>query len=278
MRVRDKLGGVAMLLLSAACTSALREPPPVTELAGDPTASEQRGDVAELIAAAEAELARRPHQPAVESARDLFLRAVAADEPPVEAFVGAARATAWLVQHDQDPRRRKELATEGVQIGQICRDRFPAEPECRYRLALAVGQQARERPSTAVDGLDVMVGLLRDLTGDASALDFAGPDRVLALVLLRAPGWPTGPGDPESGLEHASAAAEAFPNYPPNQLVLGEALIENGRPREGRAALERALALAEPLAVRGDPEASEWIAEARRALDESHEGYSRGQS
>jgi tetratricopeptide (TPR) repeat protein len=276
--VRARLGGVALMLLTAACTSALNEPPPVIELAGAPAPPEYGGDVAALIAAAEAELAHRPHHPAVESARDLFLRALAADEPPVEAFLGAARATAWLVQHDQDPGRRKDLATEGVQIAQLCRDRFPAEPECRYRLALALGQQARERPSTAVDGLDVMAGLLRDLTGDAPALDFAGADRVLALVLLRAPGWPTGPGDPDSGLDHAVAAAEAFPDYPPNQLVLGEALLAAGRVPEGRAAFERALALAEPLAARGEPEAPEWIAEARRALDESHDGYSRGQS
>ena len=42
-------------------------------------------------------------------------------------------------------------------------------------------------------------------------------------MLLRAPGWPLGPGDPEAALPEAQAAARLAPDYPPNQLVLGEA-------------------------------------------------------
>jgi hypothetical protein len=139
-------------------------------------------------------------------------------------------------------------------------------PECRYRLALAVGQQARERPSTATDGLDVMVDLLLGLVAEAPQLDMSGPDRVLALVLLRAPGWPGGPGDEEAGLEHAHAAVQREPDHPPNQLVLGEALLDNGRVDEGRRALDRALVLAEELVRRGDVEAAEWAVEARPTL------------
>jgi hypothetical protein len=277
--VRRHLGASQLVVLATvlivcvcicACTSALKEPPPVADLAAGhaaPVTSDE--SLAGLVDAAAAAFAGKPEVTAVEHARELYLQATAVEEAPVEAYLGAARTTAWLVEHIGDRARRKLLATEGVQVGQWCRRRFPSEPACRYHLALAVGQQARERPSTATDGLDVMVNLLDELIEEAPELDAAGPYRVLALVLLRAPGWPSGPGDPESGLEHARAAAAAFPRYPPNQLVLGEALLANQQVWEGRRALETVITLTEPLAATGDTEAAEWLAEARATLADS---------
>jgi hypothetical protein len=152
-----------------------------------------------------------------------------------------------------------------VQLGQWCRRRASENPECDYRLALAVGQQARERPATGLDGVKVMIPLLESVAERAPDLDAAGPDRVLALVLLRAPGWPTGPGDPEAALERARAAVSRTPDHPPNQLVLAEALRANGDDAGAQAACERARALAATRATAGDPDAAEWLADARRS-------------
>jgi hypothetical protein len=235
--------------------------------AGSPSTIDA-GTGADPLATAEVEFDKRPDLAAVRNAQALFLEAARVDGAPVEAFLGAARATAWLIEHTEDGATRKDLAVQGVQIGQWCRRLYPLEPECTYRLALAVGQQARERSSTAVDGLDVMVELLNEVIAGAPELDFAGGRRVLALVLLRAPGWPTGPGDPESALEFAEAAATAFPDYPPNQLVLGEALLENDRKDEAKRALERGVELARARRAEGDPEAAEWVTQAEEALAE----------
>ena len=133
-------------------------------------------------------------------------------------------------------------------------------------MALAVGQQARERPSTGADGLDVMIELLEGLIAEAPDLDRGGPDRVLALVLLRAPGWPTGPGDPETALDHARAAVAWFPDYPPNRAVLAEALADNDRADEARRAWERVLESTTALEAAGEPEAGQWRREAEEAL------------
>jgi hypothetical protein len=248
----------------AGCTTALKPPPPLAEIGvgtGRPVAI---SSAEALLAEAEEELAAARDPASVERARRLFLEAAGAEPPPVGAFLGAARATARLVEDEPDADRRRELVVEGVQIGQLCLEAHPASPECRYRLALAVGQQARERSSTAVDGLEVMVELLEEVIAAAPDLDAAGGHRVLALVLLRAPGWPTGPGDPELGLEHARAAVAAFPDHPPNQLVLGEALLETGDREGARRALERGVALARARSA--DPEAAAWLAEAETAL------------
>jgi tetratricopeptide (TPR) repeat protein len=111
-----------------------------------------------------------------------------------------------------------------------------------------------------------MVKLLREAIAADPRLDRAGPHRVLALVLLKAPAWPVGPGDPEQALREARAAVDLFPGAPENQLALGEALAANDRSDDARAALERAAALAERDVAAGDPEAPRWRDDARAAL------------
>lgn len=258
------LAWVSAVLLACACASALKEPAPVGTI-GAP-APVPAASIDATLAAAEADLARRPDRDAVARAREEFLAASRAGETRVEGLLGAMRASAWLVEHETGVGQRQALVTEAVQLGQWCQRRAPGNAECDYRLALAVGQQSRERPATAVDGLKVMVELLEKTAVAAPGLDGSGPDRVLALVLLRAPGWPAGPGDPEAGLDHARRAAGREPEHAPNQLALGEALRANGLTAEARAAYVRAKVLAAELFAVGDPDAAEWRAEAEKAL------------
>ena len=88
----------------------------------------------------------------------------------------------------------------------------------------------------------------------------------MAIVLLRAPTWPLGPGDPDAALPEAQAAVQVDPGYAPNQLALGEALKKKGREAEARAAYSRALQLALEAAARGEPDAGGWLEDARAAL------------
>ncbi len=248
-------------LAASGCAPALREPPPVAALGGArvPAAGAQGKAFAdELLAQAEESFARRPDASQVESARELFLAAARADEAGVKGLLGAARASAWLIEHEKDGARRAALATEAVQICQWCQNRDPARLECTYRLALALGQQARERPTTASDALPRIVALLEQVIAADRKLDSAGSHRVLALTLLRAPGWPAGPGDPEAGLDHARRADVLVPRHPANLLVLGEALAKTGDAAGARRVYERAEALAKVRAAAGDPDAGEW--------------------
>ena len=249
-----------LLLAGAGCAAALREPPPI------PALGQGGRPVGELLAEAEASYARRPDREAVRRAEVLFAEAAAADRTGTEGLVGSIRAKVWLVEHERDGALRETLALQAVQAGQWCARRAPGSPACDYWLALGLGQQARERPATASDGLKLMAEALRRAAAGDPRLDLAGPHRVLAMLLLRAPAWPLGPGDSEEGLAEARRAVALFPAHPPNRLALAEALLANDQRDEGRAEASQALGAARQLAAAGDPDAPDWARDAERLL------------
>ncbi len=257
---RAILASVAAVAVS--CAPALRKPPP-GGVVGEAPAGAGGRSAGELLAEAREHLRNRPDEAEVRRAEALFLAAAEADARDTEGLTGAVEAKVWLVQNAH-PADAANLATSAVDAGQACLARASQSAPCHYALALALGVQARERRSTALDGLKRMVEQLRLAEAADPALDRAGPDRVLGLVLVRAPGWPTGPGDPETGLEHARAAASRFPAHPPNQLALAEALLANGHADEGHAAAEQALRLARTAESQGDPDAPGWIRSAEK--------------
>ena len=253
------------LLVLAACSSALHEPRPVGQLAPGHARGRSAGELVR-----EADLAWQHHAEPGQAARAqaLYLDAAAGDARRTDALIGAMRAMSYRIEHERGV-ARGTLAEQEVELGQWCQRRAPQSGECDYRLAIALGQQARERSSTGHDALGRMVTLLNRAIARAPALDAGEQHRVLALVLLRAPAWPVGPGDPEQALAEARAAASAFPASPDNQLVLAEALAENGATGDARAAYQRALDLAAAARRAGDPEAVHWVAQAQAGLEKT---------
>jgi hypothetical protein len=239
------------------CAPALHEPRPLEANPAGESASE-------LLEEARASFARRPDLDAVRAAAALFRKSAAADETGVDGLVGSVLVTAWLLDHDRDLRGRESLAREAVDSGQLCLRRQPDNAWCDYALGIGLGLQARERHATAAEGLKLMAEHLRRAEAREPGIDAAGPERVLALLLLRAPGWPLGPGDPEEGLAEARKAVSVAPDHPPNDLALAEALLANGMAEPGRAAARRAeeLARREPV----DPDAPDWVRDAEKLL------------
>ena len=260
--VRLRLIPGILLLVACGCVSALREPPSATELAGRPR--HDRDQVDALLRAAETAYASWTRE-SVREASVTWLEAAAADASRIEGWVGATRASVWLAGHETDTVAREAAAESAVHSAQLCRETAMHEPVCAYWLAVALGVQARERRATALDALPRMVELLNRAAGAQAGLDNAGPNRVLALVFVRAPGWPTGPGDPDLGLSHARRAVTLEPDYLPNQLCLAEALAAVGEQEESRRLLELTTPLVRRRAESGDLQAAEWLEEIRAA-------------
>lgn len=297
-RRRSAAAAKACLLLcvSPACKPALREPPPLVappppEVADGPpgSAAERRSNgtalgasrgtpngttagsttrAGALLAAAEQAWLRRADLAAARDAERLYMNAAALDDHDTKGLLGAMRAKTYLIEHETSAETRRALAVSAVQAGQWCERRAratPAAPACALGLAIALGQQAREDPGTADDAMKHMVALLQQAIAADPSVEGGGPHRVLALLLLRAPGWPVGPGDAEAALREAQAAVHLAPERADNLLVLAEALGKNERASEARTAGEEALRLAMRAAERGDPDAVDWVAQARAA-------------
>jgi hypothetical protein len=140
----------------------------------------------------------------------------------------------------------------------------PQAAACLYGYAVALGLEARAHPTRAGELLNQMLeALVRAESADAG-YDEAGPARVRALVLIRAPGWPLGPGDTDAGLIAARRAAALKPLYPPNLLALAEALEKSGDPGAARENYRRARDAAQSLAASADRE--QWLQEAEKGL------------
>ena len=253
---RRALGALAALAC-AAC------PPPRVAAEAPAVAA---GEVDGLLARAEAAFARRPDAAQVQQAVEAFAAAARGDARRTEGCVGVVRAAAWLLERGPAD-GRAALAQRALEAGAQCRARAPDSGACQYWHAVALGLWAREHPATALGELKGLVELLQKAAAAAPQVDDAGPARVLALVLLRAPGWPAGPGDAEAGLAHARQAVERAPQHPQNQLALGEALAATGDAEGAKAAYERAKALADALAAAGEDDGRAWAAEARAALE-----------
>jgi hypothetical protein len=182
----------------------------------------------------------------------------------LDALAAAIAADAKRSDHEPDPRIRGELAAEAGRDAQACLSQAPQAAACLYGRAVSLGLDARAHPTRAGESLNEMLdALARAETADPN-YDEAGPARVRALVLIRAPGWPLGPGDAEAGLTAARRAVSLRPLYPPNLLALAEALSKTGDGGAARENYRRAHDAA--LALPGDGDRDEWLHEADQGL------------
>jgi hypothetical protein len=182
----------------------------------------------------------------------------------VEELASAIAADAQRSDHEPDAKIRGELATEASRDAEACLAREPQAAACLYGRAVALGLEARAHPTRAGELLNSMLESLASAESADPNYDQAGPARVRALVLIRAPGWPLGPGDAAAGLVAARRAATLRPQYPPNFLALAEALAKTGDPNGAREYYQRARDAAQALP--SSAERDGWLREADEAL------------
>ncbi len=142
--------------------------------------------------------------------------------------------------------------------------REPRTASCLYDHAVALGLEARAHPAHAGELLNSMLEQLAAAEALDAGYDRAGPARVRALVLIRAPGWPLGPGDPDAGLIAARRAVERDPRYPPNLLALAEACAKTGDEPGAVENYQRARDLARALPSTSARD--EWLREAEQGM------------
>lgn len=255
--------------LAVSCVKALRPPATLSDLAvavAAPAAPPQ-GSPEQLLAQAEELFATRDPGKARTGAAAALQ--AASQAPTEQSVIAATRILVWLVDHVKDAAARGQVATQAVQAAQACpasADGASASPHCAYWLGAAVGLQAREHPSTGLSAIPIIESSFQAAAQGDPGYDSGGPDRALAEFYLQAPHWPTGPGDPEKGLEHARKALSIAPAYPPNLQALAETLKGTGDTAGSLAAARQALEGAHKAAASGEPDAADWEKDAAAAI------------
>ncbi|HEV2229430.1 MAG TPA: hypothetical protein VGR86_10775 [Steroidobacteraceae bacterium] len=181
---------------------------------------------------------------------------------PIGQRLEAITRDAQLSEQARDTAVRAELAGDAGRQAEACLAIEPQAAACLYGHAIALGLEARAHPAHAGESLKRMLAELAAAEAADPAYDEAGPARVQALVLTRAPGWPLGPGDPAAAVVAARRAVTLRPRYPPNLLALAEALAKSADAAGARAAYQQARDAALALPESADRE--EWLREARR--------------
>jgi hypothetical protein len=182
----------------------------------------------------------------------------------VEQLAAAVAMDARRSDLETDSKIRDELAADALQNAQACLERAPQAAACLYYDAVALGLKARAHPLQANEALKSMLDALGGAEAADPAYDQAGPARVKALVLIKAPAWPLGPGDAEAGLAAARRAVALRPDYPPNVLALAEALAKTGDAHSAQESYRRARDLIQALPPSRDR--NDWLHEANQAL------------
>ena len=182
----------------------------------------------------------------------------------IEQLAAAVAADARRSDLETDSKTRDQLAADAVQNAQACLQRAPQAAACLYYDGVAMGLKARAHPLQASEALKSMLAALSSAEAADPSYDQAGPARVQALVLIKAPAWPLGPGDPEAGLAAARRAAELVPDYPPNLLALAEALATTGDTQGAEDSYRRARDVIQALPPSHDRD--DWQREADQAL------------
>ena len=187
-----------------------------------------------------------------------------ANASSIEERAAAIKAAAERSDHEADSKGRAALASAASNTADACLVLDPGAAACQYGKAVATGLEARVHPASAVGLLGSMLQNLGNAEAADPNYDKAGPARVRALVLIRAPGWPLGPGDTDAGLAAARRAVALQPDYPPNVLALAEALSKTGDANGARENYAHARELAQSSA--SGPERDDWLREAEAGL------------
>jgi hypothetical protein len=182
----------------------------------------------------------------------------------VPEFAAAIESDSSRSDRESDPKAREALAGEASADADACLALDPHAAACLYGHAIALGLEARLHPIRANQLLTNMLESLASAEAADPKYDHAGPARVRALVLMRAPIWPLGPGDADAGLVAAQRAVALEPSFPPNLLALAEAFGKTGDANSSRENYARARAAA--LSLPASPERDSWLREANQAL------------
>ena len=95
-----------------------------------------------------------------------------------------------------------------------------------YYLAANLGLALHDHPVQAAENLSRLDQELQQALTLSRSVDQGGPLRLLGMLYLKAPPWPSGMGDGDKALTLLKASVDEFPKHPLNHVFYARALWE----------------------------------------------------
>lgn len=138
-----------------------------------------------------------------------------------------ARLALHLAERQPPGPDREALAAEGVKLAErALKAGGQGDAEVHYYLAANLGLAINDHPVQAAENIHRLEDELTTATRLAKQVDQGGPLRLLGMLYLKAPPWPTGVGDGDKALQLLREAVMSYPAHPLNHLFYAEALFE----------------------------------------------------
>ena len=153
----------------------------------------------------------------------------------------AAEAWAFVADNETNNAVRIAAAKRGIVFARQARELQPDRVEGHYWYAITVGLLADADRVYGLKAVGEMAPALRRAMELNERYDYAGPVRVLGILVLRTPAPPVSIGSSRKGLRWLQHATELFPDYPENLLYLAEAFRDNHRNTEARELLNKVI-------------------------------------
>lgn len=138
-----------------------------------------------------------------------------------------ARIALHLAERRPPGPDREALASEGVTLAErALKSGGDGDAGTHYYLAANLGLAINDHPVQAAENLHRLEQELTTANQISKAVDSGGPLRLLGMLYLKAPPWPSGVGDGDKALAYLKEAATSFDQHPLNHLFYAEALFE----------------------------------------------------
>lgn len=138
-----------------------------------------------------------------------------------------ARLALHLAERSTSATEQESLTSEGIRLAeQALKLGGSGDGAVHYYLAANLGLAIHDHPLQAAASLPRLEQESQKALHLSPAVDHGGPLRLLGMLYLKAPPWPTGIGDGDKALELLQKAAREYPEHPLNHLFFAQALWE----------------------------------------------------
>ena len=145
--------------------------------------------------------------------------AIRADEYSV--LWEAARTCVWLGNYGPEA-KRKDYVKQGLEYANTAVQLKPDDEAGLFYHGALAGKLADLDFTYGADATKIVEGRMQQLIARKSTFIYGGPDRVLAILYMRAPGPPVSVGDYDKALKHMQRAIEIESHWLENQLYMAE--------------------------------------------------------